>query len=72
MMTMLKIYAGLMCQHDGFDTIILDPHCSPHDVVSGKEVTRRPTRIFHVWIEGWEDKNIGPQYDLVQEQSIIP
>ncbi len=60
-----------MWQDDDFDTIGLDPHCLPLDVAPEEEVLRRTARVFHAWIEDWEDKDVGPQGYPVIEQHIF-
>ncbi len=71
MRTLLKMHTGLMWQDDDFDTIGLDPHCLPLDVAPKEEIVRRIARVFHAWIEDWEDKDVGPKCDPVKEQHIL-
>ncbi len=60
-----------MWQDDDFDTIGLDPDCLTLDAAPDDKVVNRATRVFHVQIENWKEKDVRPQGDSVMEQHIF-
>ncbi len=65
--------AGKLWDDNDFKSIKMDEHCKViEDALEVDKGTRRGgIRVFKTWVEGWEEKVLGPSGDEIFEARLV-
>ena len=67
------LYAGKLWNDDDFKLIKMDEHCKEiEDALEiDKRIRKGKIRVVKTWVEGWENKVLGPSGDEVFEARLV-